>query len=151
MAAATDSIAVRPAEEGDVEAIASLSGQLGYPAAVDEMRERYSRIRVTRTGEVFVAVRTIDSRVLGWVQVVPRLQLEDVPFAELAGLVVDESARSGGVGTALLKAAEDWARNSGFVTMRVRSNVVRERAHRFYEREGYVRIKVSAVFHKALA
>lgn len=34
--------------------------------------------------------------------------------------------------------------------MRVRSNVIRERAHRFYEREGYARIKAQAVFRKQL-
>jgi len=143
-------IAIREAREGDASALAVLSAQLGYPVSVEEMRERYSRIRATQTGEVFVAVRTNDARVLGWTHVVPRLQLEDAPFAELAGLVVDESARSSGTGTALLAAAEDWARLQGFASMRVRSNVVRERAHRFYEREGYVRIKAQAVFRKPL-
>jgi len=47
-------------------------------------------------------------------------------------------------------AAEQWARVHGFALMRVRSNVVRERAHRFYEREGYARVKTQAVFRKAL-
>lgn len=81
----------------------------------------------------------------------PRVQLEDGAFAELAGLVVDESVRGSGVGAALLAAAEDWARAQGFASMRVRSNVIRERAHRFYEREGYARIKAQAVFRKPLA
>ena len=92
-----------------------------------------------------------DARVVGWAHVVPGLLLEEAPFAELAGLVVDESARGLGTGAALLAAAEDWARRQGFAAMRVRSNVLRERAHRFYEREGYARIKAQAVFRKALA
>ena len=46
---------------------------------------------------------------------------------------------------------QDWARAQGFASMRVRSNVIRERAHRFYEREGYARIKAQAVFRKPLA
>ena len=116
MAAATEKIAVRAAQEGDVEALASLSAQLGYPTPVDEMRERYSRVRASRAGEIFVAV----------------------------------TVRSAGVGAALLAAAEDWARAQGFATMRVRSNVIRERAHRFYEREGYMRIKAQAMFRKIL-
>ena len=152
MAAATDArMTVRAAQDSDVEAIALLSAQLGYPTSIDEMRERHSRIRATRTGEVFVAARTTDGLVVGWTHVVPRLQLEDAPFAELAGLVVDESERSSGIGAALLAAAEDWARTQGFASMRVRSNVVRERAHRFYEREGYLRIKAQAVFRKPLS
>jgi len=150
MAAATETIAVRAAQEGDVEAIASLSAQLGYPTPVDEMRERYSRVRAALAGEIFVATHVNDARVVGWTHVVPRLQLEDAPYVELAGLVVDETVRSAGVGAVLLAAAEDWARAQGFATMRVRSNVIRERAHRFYEREGYERIKAQAVFRKAL-
>jgi hypothetical protein len=34
--------------------------------------------------------------------------------------------------------------------MRVRSNAIRERAHAFYLRDGYARVKTSAVFEKAL-
>lgn len=150
MAAATETIAVRAARDGDVEALASLSAQLGYPTPLDEMHARYSRVRAATAGEIFVAVRTDDARVVGWTHVVPRLQLEDASYAELAGLVVDESVRSVGVGAALLTAAEGWARAQGFATMRVRSNVIRERAHRFYEREGYERIKAQAVFRKTL-
>ena len=150
MAAATEAIAVRAAQEGDVEALASLSAQLGYPTSVDEMRERYLRVRAAQAGEIFVAVCVSDARVVGWTHVVPRLQLEDAPYAELAGLVVDETVRGAGVGAALLAAAEDWARAQGFATMRVRSNVIRERAHRFYEREGYERIKAQAMFRKIL-
>ena len=144
-------ITVRIAEENDAEALASLCAQLGYPTEVGQMRERYRRIRSVRAGEIFVAERTTDAQVVGWAHVGMRMPLEDEPFAELLGLVVDESVRSGGVGAALLAAAEAWARGAGFATMRVRSNVLRERAHRFYEREGYARIKTSAVFRKSLA
>jgi GNAT superfamily N-acetyltransferase len=78
------------------------------------------------------------------------LHIEEVPFAELAGLVVGDSARSRGIGALLLRAAEDWARNRGFARLRVRSNVVRERAHRFYLREGYIERKRQVVFDKTL-
>jgi len=153
MAAATDAtFVVRVAEEGDVEALASLSAQLGYPIAVGEMHERCARVRAARFGEIIVAVTKDGAQaVVGWTHVAPRLQLEEQPHAELAGLVVDERLRGAGVGKALLAAAEDWARMQGFAFMRVRSNVVRERAHRFYEREGYARVKAQAVFRKALA
>ena len=143
-------IEVRPAQPNDVAEIAALSGQLGYPVAVDEMKGRFARVRAEHVGEVFVAVSADAARVVGWTHVVPRLQLEEVPFAELAGLVVADTARGLGVGAALLAAAERWAAAAGFALMRVRSNVVRERAHRFYEREGYCRVKQQAVFHKSI-
>lgn len=142
-------ISVRPAHASDVPALAELSGQLGYPVAVEEMAERLRRVRDAAVGEVFVAVAERDSPILGWTHVVPRLHLEEAPFAELAGLVVADFARSRGVGAALLAAAEAWARAAGFAVMRVRSNVVRERAHRFYERAGFQRVKAQAVFHKS--
>lgn len=113
------------------------------------MRDRLARVRGAHAGEVFVAVDLHD-RVLGWTHVVPRLQLEDAPFAELAGLVVDVGARGRGAGALLLRAAEDWARTQGFAQLRVRSNVVRERAHRFYLRAGYAERKRQVVFVKAL-
>src|SRR5262249_19313448 len=112
-------------------------------------RERLAQVRRTRNGEVFVAVDAA-GRVVGWTHVVPRLQLEESPFAELAGLVVADGVRGAGVGASLLQSAEGWAVENGFARLRVRSNVVRERAHRFYLREGYRERKRQAVFDKDL-
>ena len=148
MSALQGAISIRPARSDDAAALAELSTQLGYPAAADTLSERLERVRGEGVGEVFVA--TVDGRVLGWTHVVPRLHLEEAPFAELAGLVVADGARGAGVGAALLSAAEQWAREHGFVHFRVRSNVVRERAHRFYLREGYVERKRQVVFDKTL-
>ena len=148
MSALQGAISIRPARSDDAAALAELSTQLGYPAAADTLNQRLERVRGDGVGEVFVA--TVDGRVLGWTHVVPRLHLEEVPFAELAGLVVADGARGAGVGAALLSAAEHWAREHGFAQFRVRSNVVRERAHRFYLREGYVERKRQVVFDKAL-
>ena len=71
-------------------------------------------------------------------------------FPELADLVVHENARGARVGEALVAEAERWAAGRGCVVMRVRSNVVRERAHRFYERLGYAVFKTQRVFGKDL-
>ncbi|HSE13068.1 MAG TPA: GNAT family N-acetyltransferase [Rudaea sp.] len=142
-------LSIRPARSDDVAALAELSTQLGYPASADMLRERLARVRDEGAGEVFVAADAHD-RVLGWTHVVPRLHLEEDAFAELAGLVVGDGARGAGVGAALLSAAEQWARQHGFARVRVRSNVVRERAHRFYRREGYDERKRQVVFDKPL-
>jgi GNAT superfamily N-acetyltransferase len=149
MSALQGAISIRPARSDDAAALAELSTQLGYPAAADTLNQRLERVRGDGVGEVFVAAG-LDGRVLGWTHVVPRLHLEEAPFAELAGLVVADGARGAGVGAALLSAAEQWAREHGFVHFRVRSNVVRERAHRFYLREGYVERKRQVVFDKTL-
>ncbi len=149
MAALEGVISIRPACGDDAAALAELSTQLGYPAVAETLSQRLERVREEGVGEVFVAADA-HGRVLGWTHVVPRLHLEESPFAELAGLVVGDGARGAGVGAALLSAAEHWAREHGFARFRVRSNVVRERAHRFYRREGYVERKRQVVFDKTL-
>jgi len=49
----------------------------------------------------------------------------------------------------LLAAAEDWARKHGCKEMSVRSNVIRERAHKFYERNAYEHYKDAEIIPQA--
>ena len=142
-------ISIRPAAPEDIAALADLSTQLGYPAEAETIGVRLAQVREQRAGQVFVAVNGA-SVVIGWTHVAPRLNIEEEPFAELAGLVVGDRARGRGVGALLLHAAEDWAREQGYARLRVRSNVLRERAHGFYRREGYVERKRQVVFEKPL-
>ena len=74
-------IAIRTANGDDAAALADLSHQLGYPVDPAAMRERLARVREARVGEVYVALDAQGS-VVGWTHVVPRLHLEEIPFAE---------------------------------------------------------------------
>ena len=141
---------IRPVRVTDSAAVASLTGELGYPATADEMAARIEAI-LERPGEhaLLVAVDVQDVPI-GWIHVERVDTLETPPMAGIAGLVVGEGSRSDGVGTALLAAGEGWARDQGLAVIQVRSRTTRERAHRFYEREGYEHVKTSAVFRKAL-
>ena len=140
---------VRPATMQDAARIAALAGQLGYPSTASEIAGRMRDLAAEGNTAVFVAEG--DGIVTGWIAVGSHLSLESGPFAEIAGLVVDESHRGGRVGEALVAAAEAWAGARGYLRMRVRSNVVRERAHAFYRRLGYGLVKRQAVFDKNLA
>jgi len=51
-------------------------------------------------------------------------------------LAVHSEHRSRGVGSRLLAAARDWARERGATHLELASALVRTDAHRFYEREG---------------
>ena len=137
---------IRPAIERDAAILASLSTQLGYPSSPDQLRRRLTMVLGRSDHAVYVA--THDESVLGWLHVFVAERLETDLFAEIGGLVVDSSHRGSGIGTALLAKAEEWARDRGCRTLRVRSNVVREEAHRFYEERGYRRAKQQAVFDK---
>jgi GNAT superfamily N-acetyltransferase len=149
MEGSTMNTEIRAAAAGDAEAIADLSGQLGYPATGEEVRARLDQIERRGDGQVFVA--TEGGAVAGWIHVFGTLVLESPASAEIGGLVVDGKSRGRGIGAALMSAAEAWAREAGHGTVRLRSNVIRERAHRFYERLGYARTKQQVVFARTIA
>jgi GNAT superfamily N-acetyltransferase len=50
----------------------------------------------------------------------------------------------------LLGRAERWAREKGCRAIGLRSNVIRDRAHVFYERHGYKHTKTQKSFRKDL-
>jgi GNAT superfamily N-acetyltransferase len=88
--------------------------------------------------------------VIGWTHVGVSFLLEVPLRAEINGLIVSEASRSLGTGARLLEAAEDWARTKKCEGMSVRSNVIRDRAHAFYERNGYEHYKTQKAFRKPL-
>jgi GNAT superfamily N-acetyltransferase len=69
-------------------------------------------------------------------------------YCEIVGLIVDETKRSHGIGKGLIKEAETWAKEKGIEEIVVRSNVKRERAHKFYLSTGYKIEKQSIIFRK---
>jgi GNAT superfamily N-acetyltransferase len=140
---------IRRAQNADAAQIAVLTGQLGYPATTAQIRERLRRIQPVSQNAVFVA-DAANRGVIGWLHVSKEPLLESEMRAEVNGLVVAEGQRSLGAGAQLLAAAEDWARKHGCKGMSVRSNVIRERAHKFYERHGYEHYKTQKSFRKPL-
>jgi GNAT superfamily N-acetyltransferase len=140
---------IREAVPSDAAAVAALSAELGYPVPVGEMEKRLRYLMEVPDHAVLVACMP-EETILGWVDVGMAFHIQSGPFAEVGGMVVTETTRRAGVGKALLHAAEQWAAFGGAKRMLVRSNVVREDAHRFYLREGYEKAKTSAVFEKTL-
>ena len=139
-----------PAQPSHADAIARLSHELGYPMSVEATRTALEEMVQLPTHHAVVAAAP-DGRLLGWAGVERRLSLESGEFVELTGLVVAASARRSGVGRALVASAEAWARQNGFSSLRVRSNVARAESHPFYERLGFARTKTQHVYRKTLA
>lgn len=143
------SCTIRAARESDTTAIARLAGELGYPSSADEALTRLQSVANRKEDGAFVAEH--DGSVAGWMHVFVANRLESDPFVEIAGLVVADGSRGLGIGKALVETAERWARERGYRSVRVRSNVIRTEAHRFYENLGYRRVKAQAVFTKSIA
>jgi GNAT superfamily N-acetyltransferase len=149
MATAKASIKIRKAKASDAARIAELSTQLGYPVTTREMATRLKLVFREKKAVCFVAEGQ-NTGVIGWIHVSTQSLVEVATRAEVNGLVVDEKIRSQGAGWLLLQAAEDWARKHRCKSMSVRSNVLRERAHAFYERHNYEHYKTQKAFRKAL-
>ncbi len=144
-----DKVKIRRARKSDAARIAELCGQLGYPATSTQISQRLRKIKPVSQNAVLVA-ESPEGKVIGWVHVSVEPLLEVELRAEVNGLVVADEERSRGAGALLLRSAEEWARRCGCKNMSVRSNVVRERAHQFYLRNGYEHYKTQKSFRKAV-
>lgn len=127
--------------------MAALVTELGYPMDADTWARRFAALPADHC--VLVATSE-DDAVLGFAHAHATEPLLLERTAELASLVVTEHARGQRIGEALIDAIVEWARAAGFVALRLRSNVVRAEAHRFYDRLGFARTKQQIVFDRAL-
>lgn len=144
----TNPVTVRPAAAGDAPALAGLCTQLGYPSTPEQVARRLAEILPRPENAVFVA--EVEGQAAGWIHVFVSRMLEAEPFLEVGGLVVDEARRGLGLGGALMAEAEDWSRRRGVLEVRLRSNIIRKDAHRFYDSLGYANVKSQFTFHKRL-
>jgi len=133
----------------DIPQLPELCNQLGYPSSEEEVRARFGGIDAAADHGLFVAAMA-DGRLAGFLHVFLFRTMESEPRAEIGGLVVDGEQRSLGIGKLLMERAETWAREHGCKIVSLRSNVIRERAHAFYERLGYKHVKTQKSFRKPL-
>lgn len=141
---------VRAPRAEDFARMGELAGQLGYPSTAAQVQERLGEIRNSPDYAVFVA-ELPDGTIAGWIGLFVFRSVELDKCAEISGLIVDEKARSAGIGKVLLDMAEAWARGVGCGAIAVHSNINRQRAHGFYRRHGYAWVKTQEFLRKNLA
>lgn len=139
---------VRPATVDDAAAIRKIcSDDLGYPCEEALVRSRLEGLNPAREA-VFVAL--CEEKCIGYIHVERYDTLYFESMANILGIAVRKSHQAGGAGTALLTAAERWAKEHGIRRMRVISGANRTGAHAFYETRGYVFGKMQKNFGKSL-
>jgi GNAT superfamily N-acetyltransferase len=140
---------VRSMRRADASRVAALSGQLGYAASAAEIERRFDEL-AGQSDHALIVLEDGSGAVAGFLHVAATPGLIHERMAEIHALVVDESARGAGAGARLVAAAEEWSRARGLPRLRVRTQIVRERAHAFYERLDFRRAKTQHVFDKDL-
>lgn len=132
---------IREARAEDWPAVAELLAQLGRPdvrRTDEELAAREVFERYLDRADAVLLVAEEEGRVVGLLDMEYRARLNFTsPQAWIPDLVVDEDARSAGVGRALMTRAEELARERGCWGMTLESATWRERAHAFYVREGW--------------
>jgi N-acetylglutamate synthase-like GNAT family acetyltransferase len=139
-------ITVRPAQKKDCSEITNLTNQLGYPSSLEKIGEIMDLVLVHNDHQVYIAEK--DDTIVGYIHLIQSMRIGSNPFVEIAAFIIDESARSMGVGSSLINETERWATGLGFKDIRIRSNIIRQEAHHFFQNRGFQNIKTQEVFSK---
>ncbi|MFT9397668.1 MAG: GNAT family N-acetyltransferase [Bifidobacterium psychraerophilum] len=145
----TESLIIRTANQGDVEAIQALNASaLKYEYSLTATRDRLASIMGKQNSAVLVA--SVQSQVVGYVQGdILEVSYMD-PMVKIEALAVDSSKRHLGIGKRLMGAIEQWALEHGVSFILLNSGEERHDAHHFYSAVGYTRGKKEVHFTKQL-
>jgi len=129
-------ITIGTAAPADSSQLASLLGQLGYPAERNEVENRLeywlkdpqSALMVAEVADAIAGVAAL--------HVFPLFE-RAARRGRLVALVVDDAFRGQGIGRKLVEAAENRARSLGSDDMEITSSRERVAAHEFYAALGY--------------
>ena len=123
---------IRRATRADASAVSELLSQLGYGVPPEEVASRldapFTTTLVAEFSGFLVGVVVVSVR--------PLMHLLH-PRASIDTMVVDQETRSLGIGHRLVEAAIEISKVAGARVIEVHSNLRREGADRFFEREGF--------------
>ena len=139
---------LRLLEAADAVAVSALLPDLGYTVSADDVVARLAALRDWPDQEALVA--ELDGRIVGLCHVQGVRMLISDGYAEIQALVVSEALQGQGLGRQLLEHACAWVAGRGYGRVRLRSNVVREGAHAFYEHLGFEKSKASYAFERTV-
>lgn len=125
---------IRAAIPADAEALAALYAQCGYPTLPEHIAAQLAKPHTASF--TFLAEEAGIPKGAMEVHFLEATYRAD-PTAHISALVVDTAHRSQSIGEKLLDAAAEFALERGCGRIEVLSNKTRERAHAFYERNGF--------------
>ena len=132
-------INIREIETSDYNDIYLLNQELGYLFSIEKVKDRISYI-TENTKDVILVVEK-DNEVIGYIHGSPYELLYNDSLINILGFVVKGDYRNTGVGNELINSLEDWAKENGYIGIRLVYGYERTDAHRFYEKHGYINKK----------
>jgi GNAT superfamily N-acetyltransferase len=131
-------------QNSDLVTLQSLILELGYNVGTHDLEKNIHEINL-RGGAIFVA--EVNEEIVGSICMIIDARLAEGVYAEIVSLVVTKNYRGKGIGKQLVNQAELWARK--YVNkLRVRANVTRNDAHKFYKSLGFKESKEQKVLLK---
>ena len=144
----TGSVTIREAVPEDaLELCAVCVNEMGYECTEALVLEKLQGLRPDRE---CVYIAACGDKTAGFVHVEKYDVLYFETMANILGLAVRSDCQRRGIGSALLRAAEDWAKARGISAMRLNSGAGRAGAHAFYRAHGYIDSKEQLRFLKTL-
>jgi GNAT superfamily N-acetyltransferase len=138
---------IRPAVEADLPVVVQLLSiedegirKCDDPSEPLDPRYAEALAAIAADPKNAVLVAEVEGRVVGAFQltVVQQLSRHGGRVGQIESVIVDPRARSQGIGEAMMRCAFDEAKRLGCFRVQLTTNKARKRAHRFYERLGFV-------------
>ena len=146
---ANNSFIIRQGVISDAEDIYYINKtSLGYDYDLDKQRKNLEAVLNDKTQVIFVA--DIGDKVVGYIHLTSYDVIYTDTYKNCLGLAVDNDYKRMGIGSALLKQGEKWAKENGAVGIRLCSGIERENAHKFYLSQGYIENKLQKNLKKIL-
>ena len=133
----------------DASQLVGLSKILGYDTDEASLTNRINKI--TSLNNHCLLVAKDGDEVIGFCHGYVRTLVEVEEVVEIGGLVVKDAWQGKGIAKELVEGIEHWAKEMGFGRIVLSSNILRTKAHGFYEHMGYKKIKQQFAFKKQLS
>lgn len=108
---------------------------MGYEYPVDKTKNKLERLLKSDKDKIFVA--TVQSIVVGYIHASDYDTIYAPHMKNIMGIAVSNAYKKQGIGKAMLKEVEKWAKETGASGIRLVSGSSRTGAHEFYRRCGY--------------
>jgi N-acetylglutamate synthase-like GNAT family acetyltransferase len=135
---------ILPMVLNDLDEILILSEQLGYPGNISDFESRFKQLQTLPHHSLFVYRN--ENKILAWMHLEVVSDLIEKTMVEIKSLVVDQRVRGQGIGQEMIAYAKKWTKTNGLDAIYLSCNIIRNKSHAFYQREGFVLNKTSHFF-----